>query len=59
MSYVDVRGANGRFLFKFDPERLLVRMKIRGVVHIVDLTEFIQEPVVELPLDSEQVFVVN
>jgi hypothetical protein len=40
MSYIDVRTADGRLLFRFDPDRLLVAIRARGEDHVVDLTLF-------------------
>lgn len=40
MSYLDVRGPDGRLLFKYDPDRLLVEIRVRGVDLVVDLTQY-------------------
>ena len=37
MSYLDIRDANGRLLFRYDPERSLVAIRARGELHVVDL----------------------
>ena len=33
MMYIDVRGPDGRLLFRFDPERMLVEIVARGQVY--------------------------
>lgn len=46
MAYVDVRGPDGRLLFKYDPDRMLVEIVSRGVSYVVDLTQYVPiEPV--------------
>ena len=42
MSYQDVRGADGRLLFRFDPERMLVEVVVRRQLYIVDLTTYME-----------------
>jgi len=41
MGYYDVRGPDGRLLFRFDPDRLLVETSVKGTIYTVDLTHFI------------------
>jgi hypothetical protein len=43
MAYTDVRGPDGRLLFRFDPERLLVEIVARSIVYVVDLTAYLTE----------------
>lgn len=38
--YQDVRGPDGRKLFRFDPERDLVEIRDRGTVYTVDLSQY-------------------
>ncbi len=38
--YQDVRGPDGRLLFRFDPERDLVELVQRGVAYVVDLARY-------------------
>ena len=40
MSYQDVRGPDGRLLFRYDPDRLLIEMRVKGESYIVDLTQY-------------------
>lgn len=40
MSYQDVRGPDGRKLFRFDPDRMLIEIVRRDVTYVVDLTQF-------------------
>lgn len=67
--YHDVRGPDGRKLFRYDPERDLVEIRHSGTVYTVDLAQF--RPVVvtvieiaplpaapQLPLDSDPLPVV-
>jgi len=68
--YLDVRGPDGRKLFRYDPERDLVEIRDRGTVYTVDLSQYrpAVEPaaIIEIdplrdsgrPLDNEQSFVV-
>ena len=42
MSYIDVRGPDGRKLFRFDPVRLLVEIVRRDVVYVIDLTNLLE-----------------
>ena len=39
--YIDVRGPDGRLLFRFDPERMLVEIVARGQTYTVDLTIYL------------------
>ena len=39
LSYVNVRGAGGRLLFRYDPDRSLVEIRVRGVTEVIDLTQ--------------------
>lgn len=41
MSYTDVRGPDGRKLFRFDPERMVVEIVVKGQVYVVDLTTYL------------------
>ena len=41
--YIDVRGPDGRLLFRFDPERMLVEIVARGQVYTVDLTVYLAQ----------------
>ncbi len=41
--YQDVRGPDGRLLFRFDPERLLVEIVAKGKPYLVDLTAYMDE----------------
>lgn len=46
MAYTDVRGPDGRLLFRFDPDRMLIEIVSRGAVYVVDLTQYVPvEPV--------------
>jgi len=68
--YQDVRGPDGRKLFRFDPERDLVEIRDRGTVYTVDLSQYRPPPlpaaVIEVdplaasgrPLDTDHTFVV-
>ena len=70
MMYQDVRGPDGRKLFRFDPERDLVEIRHGGTVYTVDLSQYrpAVEPaaVIEIdplrdsgrPLDTDHTFVV-
>lgn len=69
--YHDVRGPDGRKLFRYDPERDLVEIRHSGTVYTVDLAQFRLSPVVtvieiaplppapQLPLDSDPPTVVT
>lgn len=37
-----MRGADGRLLFRFDPERMLVEVVVRRQPYIVDLTAYME-----------------
>ena len=39
--FVDVRTADGHLLFRFDPARMLIEVKRRDQVELVDLTKYI------------------
>lgn len=39
-AYQDVRGPDGRLLFRFDPERMVVEIVVKGVTYTVDLTAY-------------------
>ena len=69
MMYQDVRGPDGRKLFRFDPERDLVEIRDRGTVYTVDLSQYrplVEAAVIEVDplaasggaLDTEHTFVV-
>lgn len=49
--YQDVRGPDGRLLFRFDPERLLVEIAVRGVVYVVDLTIYLAQVAAIIEID--------
>lgn len=52
MSYIDVRGADGRLLFRYDPARGLVEMRVKGELHVVDLTVYaVEQAAVVAPTD--------
>ena len=38
--YQDVRGPDGRLLFRFDPERMVIEIVVKGQVYTVDLTVY-------------------
>lgn len=39
--YQDVRGPDGRLLFRIDPDRMVVEVVKRGAVYVVDLTVYL------------------
>ena len=49
--YTDVRGPDGRLLFKFDPERLLVEIVVKGTTYIVDLTLYLAQIAAVIEID--------
>lgn len=49
--YTDVRGPDGRLLFKFDPERLLVEIVVKGTVYVVDLTLYLAQIAAVIEID--------
>lgn len=49
--YQDVRGPDGRLLFRFDPERLLVEIVARGQVYVVDLTIYLVQVAAIIEID--------
>jgi len=49
--YQDVRGPDGRLLFRFDPERLLVEIAVRGTVYVVDLTVYLAQVAAIVEID--------
>lgn len=49
--YQDVRGPDGRLLFRFDPERLLVEIVARGQVYVVDLTIYMTMTAAVIEID--------
>jgi hypothetical protein len=51
MAYIDVRGPDGRLLFRFDPERLLVEIVARGQVYTVDLTAYLPQVAAFIEID--------
>lgn len=69
--YTDVRGPDGRLLFRFDPRRMVVEIVKRHVVYVVDLAAYmaasgpiclIDPPVgaaADYPLDIERTIVVD
>lgn len=63
-NWQDVRGPDGRLLFRFDPARMLVEISARGQVYLIDLTTYmaLTAAVIETDislLDSERMFVVK
>lgn len=59
MTYRDVRGPDGRLLFRFDPDRDLVEIRDRGQTYVIDLSQHRPRAVVfdsPPPLDTEQPF---
>ena len=49
--YTDVRGPDGRLLFRFDPERMLVEIVARGQVYTVDLTVYLAQVAAIIEID--------
>ena len=49
--YQDVRGPDGRLLFRFDPERLLVEIAVKGTVYVVDLTLYLAQVAAIIEID--------
>lgn len=49
--YTDVRGPDGRLLFKFDPERLLVEIVVKGTTYVVDLTLYLAQIAAVIEID--------
>ena len=49
--YIDVRGPDGRLLFRFDPERMLVEIVARGQVYTVDLTVYLAQVAAIIEID--------
>lgn len=41
--YHDVRGPDGRKLFRFDPERLLIEIMVKGQRYTVDITPYMNQ----------------
>ena len=39
--YQDVRGPDGRKLFRIDPDRLVVEIVVKGQTYVVDLTVYL------------------
>lgn len=59
MTYRDVRGPDGRMLFRFDPDRDLIEIRDRGQMYTIDLSQYRPQAVVfdsPPPLDTEQPF---
>lgn len=65
MTYRDVRGPDGRLLFRFDPDRDLIEIRDRGQMYTIDLSQYRpQAAVIEIDppaglrgrLDTEQPF---
>lgn len=40
LTYVDVRNAEGKLLFRYDPVNGVVEIKTRGVTEVVDLSVY-------------------
>lgn len=51
--YIDVRGPDGRLLFKFDPERLLVEIVARGLAYTIDLTAYLNETAAIIDIEPQ------
>lgn len=51
MAYTDVRGPDGRLLFRFDPERLLVEIVVKGQTYMVDLTAYLPQVAAIIEID--------
>lgn len=49
--YQDVRGPDGRLLFRFDPERLLIEIAVKGTVYVVDLTLYMAQVAAVIEID--------
>ena len=49
--YTDVRGPDGRLLFRFDPERLLVEIVVKGQTYMVDLTAYLAQVAAIIEID--------
>ena len=49
--YTDVRGPDGRLLFRFDPERLLVEIVVKGQTYMVDLTAYLPQVAAIIEID--------
>lgn len=49
--YQDVRGPDGRLLFRFDPERLVVEIVVRGTTYVVDLTVYMAHVAAVIEID--------
>lgn len=56
--YQDVRGPDGRLLFRFDPDRDLVEIRDRGQTYVIDLSQHRPQAAIEVApsLDTEQPF---
>ncbi len=56
--YRDVRGPDGRLLFRFDPDRDLVEIRDRGQTYVIDLSPLRPRAAIEAApsLDTEQPF---
>lgn len=49
MSWIEVRSTStGRLMFRYDPARALIEIKIRDQLELVDLARFDVSPVVRL-----------
>ena len=46
-----MRGPDGRLLFKFDPERLLVEIVVKGTTYVVDLTLYLAQIAAVIEID--------
>jgi hypothetical protein len=49
--YQDVRGPDGRLLFRFDPERLVVEIMVKGQVYVIDLTLYMTMTAAVIEID--------
>lgn len=57
MRYQDVRGPDGRLLFRLDAARAVIEIVLRGKTYYVDLAPYLATvaPIAEIePLDSQQ-----
>ncbi len=49
--YQDVRGPDGRLLFKFDPDRMVVEIVVKSTPYVVDLTTYMAETAAFVEID--------
>lgn len=41
MMWLDIRGPDGRLLFRLDPERLLIEIMVKGHLYTVDIAPYV------------------